>query len=211
MSIRTILFDLDGTLIDTNELIIASFMHTFSHYGMTYTREEVVQFNGPPLLDTFQKIAPDLAEEMVKTYRAHNLTVHDSYVTAFPHVTETIAALKEQGLKLGIVSTKMRKGVNMGLTLTGLATYMDTIITLDDVTQAKPHPEPVLKAVQALGADLETTLMVGDNYHDIESGKNAGVKTAGVAWSDKGSSFLEGFYPTYMLKDMRDLLQLTEV
>lgn len=211
MSIRTILFDLDGTLIDTNELIIASFMHTFSHYGMTYTREEVVQFNGPPLLDTFQKIAPDLAEEMVKTYRAHNLTVHDSYVTAFPHVTETIAALKEQGLKLGIVSTKMRKGVNMGLTLTGLATYMDTIITLDDVTQAKPHPEPVLKAVQALGADLETTLMVGDNYHDIESGKNAGVKTAGVAWSYKGSSFLEGFYPTYMLKDMRDLLQLTEV
>ncbi|AVQ99843.1 pyrophosphatase PpaX [Oceanobacillus iheyensis] len=211
MSIRTILFDLDGTLIDTNELIIASFMHTFSHYGMTYTREEVVQFNGPPLLDTFQKIAPDLAEEMVKTYRAHNLTVHDSYVTAFPHVTETIAALKEQGLKLGIVSTKMRKGVNMGLTLTGLATYMDTIITLDDVTQAKPHPEPVLKAVQALGADLETTLMVGDNYHDIESGKNAGVKTAGVAWSDKGSSFLEGYNPTYMLKDMRDLLQLTEV
>lgn len=211
MSIRTILFDLDGTLIDTNELIIASFMHTFSHYGMTYTREEVVQFNGPPLLDTFQKIAPDLAEEMVKTYRAHNLTVHDSYVTAFPHVTETIAALKEQGLKLGIVSTKMRKGVNMGLALTGLDTYMDTIITLDDVEHAKPHPEPVLKAVQALGADLETTLMVGDNYHDIESGQNAGVKTAGVAWSDKGSSFLEGYHPTYMLKDMRDLLQLTEV
>ncbi|MFD2629138.1 pyrophosphatase PpaX [Oceanobacillus kapialis] len=211
MSIRTILFDLDGTLIDTNELIIASFMHTFSHYGMSYTREEIIQFNGPPLADTFQRIAPDLGEKMIETYRAHNLAVHDSYVTAFPYVLETITALKEQGLQLGIVSTKMRKGVNMGLSLTGLDSFMDTIVTFDDVTHAKPHPEPVLKAVQELGANLETTLMVGDNYHDIESGKNAGVLTAGVAWSDKGSSFLAEYHPTYMLKDMRDLLKLIEV
>ncbi|WP_042222507.1 pyrophosphatase PpaX [Oceanobacillus manasiensis] len=211
MSIRTILFDLDGTLIDTNELIIASFQYTFSHYGMDYEREEIIQFNGPPLVDTFKNISPELAEDMVKTYREHNLAAHDSYVTAFPHVKETIESLKKQGIQLGIVSTKMRKGVKMGLALTGLDTYMDTIITLDDVTHAKPHPEPVLKGVQELGADLQTTLMVGDNSHDIESGHKAGVKTAGVAWSGKGSSFLEGYNPTYMLKDIRDLLQLTEV
>lgn len=211
MNIRTILFDLDGTLIDTNELIFASFEHTFKHYNLTYTREEIGEFNGPPLLDTFLKIDPERAEAMIATYREHNLAVHDKYVKAFPGVIETLELLRNQNIKLGVVTTKMTQSVVMGLTLTGLDQYFETVITYDDVTHPKPHPEPVMKAMKELDADASSTLMVGDNYHDIESGKNAGVKTAGVAWAFKGKERLLKYNPTYMLEDMHDLLTIAGV
>src|SRR5699024_6825546 len=90
MSIHTILFDLDGTLIDTNELIITSFEHTFKTHNLPHTREEIMSFNGPPLRDTFYNINPDQAETLIATYREHNLAHHDSYVTAFPHVVDVL-------------------------------------------------------------------------------------------------------------------------
>ncbi|MGM8366065.1 pyrophosphatase PpaX [Virgibacillus sp. W0181] len=211
MSIDTVLFDLDGTLIDTNELIISSFEHTFEHYGLTFTKKEIMEFNGPPLIDTFQEINPDLAEAMIDTYREHNIKHHDNFVKVFPYVLETVEQLRQHQIKMGIVSAKMRQGVLKGLSLTGLEDYFETIVSMDDVTHPKPHPEPVLKAMSNLGATPETSIMVGDNYHDIESGKNAGVKTAGVAWSEKGKEFLLNYDPTYMLEDMRDLLKIVGV
>ncbi|GAB3057103.1 pyrophosphatase PpaX [Virgibacillus ainsalahensis] len=211
MSIRTILFDLDGTLIDTNELIMASFNHTFKQYNMTYTTEEIMEFNGPPLIDTFRKIDPKQADSMLATYLEHNHTDHDNYVKVFPNVVETMEQLKNNGLKLGIVSAKMTKAVHMGIALTGLDGFFDSIITYDDVINPKPHPEPVLKGMKALNGDTASTLMVGDNYHDIESGKNAGVKTAGVAWSHKGKERLLEYSPTYMLDEITELLKITEV
>ncbi|APC49114.1 pyrophosphatase PpaX [Virgibacillus halodenitrificans] len=211
MNIDTILFDLDGTLIDTNELITASFEHTFKKHNLSFTKEEIMGFNGPPLLDTFHNIDPERADVLVKTYREHNLAEHDRYVKAFPYAVETIQKLKNSGKKVGIVSTKMAKSVHMGLTLTGLEPLFNTIITYDDVQHAKPHPEPVIKAMKELDADGASTLMVGDNYHDIVAGKNAGVQTAGVSWAHKGRDSLLAYKPTYMLEDMRDLLKITGV
>ncbi|WP_060678517.1 pyrophosphatase PpaX [Virgibacillus halodenitrificans] len=211
MNIDIILFDLDGTLIDTNELITASFEHTFKKHNLSFTKEEIMGFNGPPLLDTFHNIDPERADVLVKTYREHNLAEHDRYVKAFPYAVETIQKLKNSGKKVGIVSTKMAKSVHMGLTLTGLEPLFNTIITYDDVQHAKPHPEPVIKAMKELDADGASTLMVGDNYHDIVAGKNAGVQTAGVSWAHKGRDSLLAYKPTYMLEDMRDLLKITGV
>ncbi|RLL46635.1 pyrophosphatase PpaX [Oceanobacillus piezotolerans] len=208
MNIHTVLFDLDGTLIDTNELIIASFTHTFKHYELNFTREEIIEFNGPPLVETFTNIDPDRVDEMIDVYREHNLRVHDNYVEAFPYVLETLKQLKERDIKIGIVTTKMTDSVNRGLKIAKLEGLFDTMVTLDDVTHPKPHPEPVLKAMKALDAKASTTLIVGDNSHDIESGQNAGVKTAGVAWSFKGRERLQQLNPTYMLEDMRDLLKI---
>jgi len=211
MSIHTVLFDLDGTLIDTNELIISSFQHTFDYYNLQFTREEIMHFNGPPLRDTFYNVNPELVDEMTATYRKHNIEHHDSYVKAFPHVVETVAVLHRKGFGLGIVTAKVDQTVEMGLKLTGLDRYFDVVVTLDDVTHSKPHPEPVIKAMKALDAKPESTLMVGDNSHDIEAGHNAGIRTAGVAWTHKGRDFLAGFKPTYMLEDMRDLLNIVGV
>ncbi|HLR79674.1 MAG TPA: pyrophosphatase PpaX [Bacillota bacterium] len=208
MNIRTILFDLDGTLIDTNELIIQSFLHTFRQYGFTFTREEVKAFNGPPLKKTFEAIDPQRADEMIQTYLKHNHAIHDHYVKAFPNVVETIQQLREHQINMGIVTTKMRKGALMGLRKTGLDRLFETVITLNDVKQAKPHPEPVLKAMNELGGEAESTLMVGDNSYDIEAGHNAGMYTAGVAWSQRGKAYLQQYQPTYMLENMKDLLKL---
>lgn len=211
MTIKTILFDLDGTLIDSNELIEKSFEHTFAQFGYSFSREEILQFNGPPLTETFMKIDPDLADEMLQTYREHNMRHHDEYVKLFPNVKETLEILKQHGIKMGIVSAKVHQGVRQGLEVTGIAPYFDTVIGVDDVVNAKPHPEPVLKGMNDLGAESETVLMVGDNYHDIEAGKNAGTKTAAVAWSLKGVEYLQQFDPTYIVHHMYDLLPIVGV
>lgn len=211
MMIKTILFDFDGTLIDTNELIFHSFDYTFKKYGYSFTKEEILKFNGPPLRETFSKINPELTDEMIKTYREHNHKYHDKYVKLFPNVKETLEALQENGFELGIVTAKMRDGVELGMEITGIKPYFDTVVTIDDVENPKPHPEPVIKALDRLNAEADTAIMIGDNYHDIVAGNKAGTKTAGVAWSARGKEYLKQFNPTYMLDDMTDLLAIVGV
>lgn len=211
MNIKTVLFDLDGTLIDTNELIDESFRHTFKTYDYVFTDEEIRGFNGPPLRDTFYNLNNGLAEEMIQTYREHNIANHEVYIQAFPHVEETIKALLEMDIKIGIVSAKMRPGVDLGLSIAGLSKYFETIVTIDDVKNPKPHPESVFLAMEKLQAKPAATIMVGDNFHDIEAGRDAGTQTAAVAWSKKGKGFLQQYNPTYMLEDMSDLIKIIGV
>ncbi|WP_368657915.1 pyrophosphatase PpaX [Metabacillus halosaccharovorans] len=212
MKINTLLFDLDGTLINTNELIIESFLHTLhSYYPDQYKRDDVLPFIGPTLYDTFTSINPEKTEEMVKVYRKFNHEQHDTLVTEYETVFETIKTLKEHGFKLGIVTTKIRDTVNMGLKLTKLDQFFDVVVTLDDVENAKPHPEPVLNALAQLDSKPEEAIMVGDNHHDVEAGKNAGTKTAGVSWSIKGREYISSYNPDYLLERMSDLLPIVGV
>lgn len=209
--ITTLLFDLDGTLINTNELIIASFLHTLNHYYPNqYTREDVYEFIGPSLLETFSGLDLERAEEMIEHYREHNHKHHDLLVEEYEGVYETIQALKERNYKIGIVTTKMRKAVERGLIKGRLASFFDVVVTLDDVNKPKPDPEPIELALKLIGSTAEETIMVGDNSHDILGGKNAGTKTAGVAWALRGRDYLEQYGPDYMLDNMRDLLAIVE-
>ena len=209
--ITTLLFDLDGTLINTNELIIASFLHTLNHYYPNqYTREDVYEFIGPSLLETFSGLDLERAEEMIEHYREHNHLHHDLLVEEYEGVYETIQELKERNYKVGIVTTKMRKAVQRGLLKGRLDPFFDVVVTLDDVKNPKPDPEPIELALKLIGSSAEETIMVGDNSHDILAGKNAGTKTAGVAWALKGREYLEQYGPDYMLENMRDLLSIVE-
>lgn len=212
MKVNTILFDLDGTLINTNELIIASFLHTLEFYFPgKYEREQVLPFIGPSLHTTFTGLKPGHEEDMIKMYREFNHKMHDELVTEYETVYETLEQLKQAGFKLGIVTTKLKNTVTMGLKLTGLERFFEAIVTLDDVENEKPHPEPVLKALKQLNSKPGEAIMVGDNYHDIESGKSAGTKTAGVAWSIKGKDYLAKYKPDYMLDKMSDLIAIAGV
>ena len=209
--ITTLLFDLDGTLINTNELIIASFLHTLNHYYPNqYTREDVFEFIGPSLLETFSGLDHERAEEMIEHYREHNHFHHDLLVQEYEGVYETILALKERNYKVGIVTTKMRKAVERGLIKGRLDQFFDVVVTFDDVKKTKPDPEPIELALKLIGSSAAETIMVGDNSHDILAGKNAGTKTAGVAWTLKGRDYLEQYGPDYMLDNMRDLLAIVE-
>ncbi|MCC5802089.1 pyrophosphatase PpaX [Rossellomorea vietnamensis] len=207
--ITTILFDLDGTLINTNDLIISSFLHTLNHYYPgQYGEEDVHPFMGPPLEESFGGLDPDKMEEMCAHYRAYNHEHHDSLVTEFEGVYETVKTLYDNGYKLAIVSTKVRDVVLKGLDLMNLRPFFDVIITLDEVENAKPHPEPIEKALVALESSPGEAIMIGDNHHDILAGKNAGVLSAGVAWSAKGREHLAHYEPDFMLENMRDLLAI---
>ncbi|MFB4210421.1 pyrophosphatase PpaX [Shouchella sp. JSM 1781072] len=211
MTINTVLFDLDGTLIDTNELIIQSFLHTLqADYPGQYTRETVLPFIGPSLMDTFSSINQEKAEAYIAKYRAHNHLHHDALVTIYPGVKEGIEQLHQQGYKLAIVTTKIKETARMGLKLTGLEPYFDVVIGLDDVTNEKPNPEPILKALERLGSSPEEAIMVGDNSHDVLAGQRAGTISVGVGWALKGEAYLQSFNPDFIIHSMDDLLQIAK-
>ncbi|MBU6081433.1 pyrophosphatase PpaX [Allobacillus halotolerans] len=211
MKIETILFDLDGTLLDTNDLIMGSFQHTIKQYAdREYTEDEIQAFIGPPLRDSLMKIRPDQVDEMMDTYRSHNLENHDRLVKAFDGVFETVKNLHEKGIKMAIVTSKLRDTAIKGMVLTGIDQFFDVIIGLDDVDNAKPHPEALVEAMDQLKADPMTTMMVGDNSHDLEAAHNAGVLATGVAWSAKGTEFLQTFDPHYMLEHISDLEKIVQ-
>lgn len=205
--IDTVLFDLDGTIIDTNELILTTFEHVLQKHALNrYTREQMIPYMGLTLeyqLQTFSG-KEDVAE-LVADYRKYNRERHDELVKEFPYVKEVIAKLHERGIKLGVVTTKIQETTQKALDLFGLLPFMDMIVTVEDVRHPKPHPEPILAAMEKFNSEPARTLMVGDSAADIECAHNAGVQSAAVAWSLKGLEVLQSYNPDYILKDMTDL------
>lgn len=208
--IETILFDLDGTIVNTNELIINSFLHVLDQQGShSYTREKIIPHMGLTLEHQLRQFTGhEDVKPFEQLYRAFQSEHHDEMVREFPHVNEVLAKLHEQGIQLGVVTTKIKASTARVLQLFGLDKYMSVIITLEDVEHPKPHPDPVLKAVEQLGADPAKTLMVGDSPADIQSALAAGVQSAGVAWSLKGEEKLKEYKPHFILQDIRDIYQL---
>ncbi|MBC8081518.1 MAG: pyrophosphatase PpaX [Gorillibacterium sp.] len=211
--IDTVLFDFDGTIVDTNELIISTFLHVLE--GKTpepITREHIVPNMGKPLVEQLLLFSGrEEVDDLVAAYREYNLSVHDEMVREYPHVLEVLRLMHKNGIKLGVVTNKMKMTTDKGLALFGLQKYMDAVITMNEVKVGKPDPEGVRLAVEWLQSDPEKTLMVGDSEYDLQAAKRAGVKSAGVAWSLKGEAHLNQYQPDYMLHDMRDLLQIVGI
>jgi len=210
--IECVLFDLDGTIVDTNELIINSFMHALKQNALApLTREQIIPHMGTTLqqqMRTFSGLED--VTELELSYRSYNYEHHDSLIQSFPNVNETLEELRRRGIKMGIVTTKIRPTTLKALEMFDLLQYMDTIVTVNDVIEPKPHPEPVLTAVRNLGVDLRKTLMVGDSAVDIQSAKAAGVYAAAVAWSLKGEETLRKYEPDYIIHDMKELFDIVE-
>lgn len=206
----TVLFDLDGTILDTNELIIISFLHALKGVAEEgFSRDHIIPSMGAPLVDQMRRFSGlENVDHLIDAYREINLRLHDEYVKLFAHVDEVLAALHAEGVKLGVVTTKMRLTTDRGLAFTNIAKYMDAVITIDDVQHAKPHAEPVQKALQLLGAEPERALMVGDSTVDILSGINAGVTAVGVAWSLKGEQVLREIGAKHIIHSMQDLYEI---
>ena len=209
--LQTALFDLDGTLIDSIRLILDSYHHTLTHHNLpARTDEEWLRGVGTPLHVQFSdwRTSPEILEAMIATYREYNLKHHDRMVTVYPGVLDAIREIKAAGIQTGLVTSKNRHGALRGLTLVGLHALMDVLVCADEVTNPKPHPEPVEKAVELLGADPATTVYVGDSIHDMHSGRAAGVKTAAALWGPFGRAHLERASPDYWLETPSDLVKL---
>ncbi len=213
MPLTTFLFDLDGTIIDSIELILRSYRHTMAlHRGNEPMPPDDMWIAGlgTPLWAQFGQITDDKdeIERMVQTYRTYNLTHHDALVRPYEGVVEEIRLLKANQKRLGVVTSKLHDGAMRGLRISGLDEAFDVVIGCDDVTHSKPHPEPVLKAVDALGVQPAATVFVGDSRHDMESGRAAGVKTAAVLWGPFDRAHLEDLAPDYWLEKPEDLREL---
>ena len=204
--IKALLFDFDGTLLNTNDLIIQTFMYVLEQeFPGQYTPKDCLQFIGPTLEETFEQLAPGRCDELVAKYREWNAANHDALVTEYEGVVETLEKLHADGIRLAIVSSKSTAGIERGMRVLGVAHLFEVIVSADDVKHPKPHAEPILLALEKLGVTKEEVMMIGDNSHDMEAGHNAGVLTVGVAWSFKGEAFLREYNPHYMLKHMYDL------
>ncbi len=211
---RTVLFDLDGTLIDSVDLIVDSYQHTFRVHGVpVLSRDEILAGMGTPLRVVFGNMTGDGEQvtEWIATYREFNLAHHDEMVTAYPGAVAMVRKIKDSGHRIGLVTSKNRAGAERGLALVGLAGTMEIIIGADDVVQAKPHPEPVQKALTGLGMPADTAIFVGDSQHDIHSGRGAGAWTAGVTWGPFDRAHLEMAAPDFYCDSPEDLLRLLNI
>ncbi len=211
MAVKALLFDFDGTLLNTNELIIQTFMHVLNErFPGQFSPKDCLKFIGPSLKQTFNDIAPGEEEALIAKYRAWNIEHHDELVSQYPDVVSTLEQLKAQGILLAIVSTKRNDTIDRGLSILGAAHLFDVRIGTDNVKNVKPDPEPVLLALERLGVDKDDAIMIGDNSHDIEAGHRAGVRAAGVAWAIKGEAYLQQYQPEYILHHMTDLLDIVK-
>jgi pyrophosphatase PpaX len=185
MRYPTVLFDLDGTLIDSGAIILASFKHA----TRTVLRREIpdaelaASVGGSNIYDQMRAIDEGQADELVRVYREHNEPLHDE-LEAFEGVEHVLAELKGQGRRLGIVTAKRRRTVELAFAVLPLEPYFDVVVTAEMTDRHKPHPEPVLVALERLGAAPEDAAFVGDSPFDVGAGRAAGVYTVAVAWGN---------------------------
>ena len=213
MKIKGVLFDLDGTLVNTTPLILESFRHTFKQFGMEVPSDsELVAGFGLPMRTAVTAYMPDeMADEFCDAYRAYQRTRHDELIESIDGVGETLSALKRSGIKMAVVTSKKRPAAIRDLGCYNLVEYFDTIIACDDCAENKPLPGPSLMALERLGLNGADCLAVGDSPYDLQSARAAGCQTAAVRYTSFDWNFIlnEG-KPDYVLNKMTDLLTLID-
>jgi pyrophosphatase PpaX len=185
MRYPTVLFDLDGTLVDSGAIILASFRHAAKTVLDRDVEDEQIAavVGGSNLYDQMAVLDPSRVDELVHVYREHNRPLHDE-LQAFDGVKELMATLSEQGRKLGIVTAKGRATVDLAFAVIDLEAYFEAVVTADMTERHKPDPQPVLKALELLGSEPSEAAFVGDSPFDVGAGKAAGVFTVAVSWGN---------------------------
>jgi pyrophosphatase PpaX len=214
-SLQAILFDLDGTLIDSTELILSSFRHTMRrHLGRQLPDADWLHSMGRPLRVQLREFARDELElnAMLATYSAHNDEHHDAAVALFPGIREMVDELRMRGHTLGIVTSKRRAFALRGLRVSGLPIeWFGAIVTADDVERHKPDPEPLRAALRELGdARPGASAYVGDSPYDMVAARAAGMAAVAVRWGPHDLESLERESPDHCLSEPADLLDIVD-
>ncbi len=218
---QTILFDLDGTLVDTTNLILQCFDHSWqSVCGRVPSRESLLETFGIPLREAMRRLLVDSKETMTSSvrdeftdrllteYRSFNVANHDLMARPFDGAQETVSKLRARDYRIGVVTSKSREIALRGLKLCGLDAMIDTAIFLEDTSRHKPDPEPIRLALERLNARREAAAYVGDSLHDIEAGRRAGVRTVGALWGPALPGALESAAPDHLAASFDQLLDI---
>ena len=207
-----VLFDLDGTLVDSIALLLASMKHTFSGRQRQPSDAEWIEGLGTPLpkqLTPYVESDED-RERLVNSYRTFQLENHDRLMAHYEGVIDTLALLYQRGHPMGVVTSKGNMMMERGLKFIGADDYIEVAIGYDSVHIHKPDPYPVRAALEKLEYEAYEAVFVGDSPHDIKSGNDAGVITIAALWGPFRREQLEPYQPTYFLENIKDLPPLLD-
>ncbi len=208
--IDTILFDLDGTLVDSNELILFSFKETMLKYmpNKLFSRSELIDMIGPPLRETFKIVSNDseVIQEMIDYYRKVYVENEFAYISLYPNTLEMLEYFSNKNYNLGIVTTKFEESAIPSIQHYELDKYIKAFCFLDDIENPKPSAEPIHYILNKFSKHDEV-LMIGDNTGDIKAGHNANCLTCGIDWSIK-RELLKSENPTFWINDYSELIDV---
>jgi pyrophosphatase PpaX len=209
--IDAVLFDLDGTLVDSIPLIADTLKKTIMEFvpDARLTQPEIDAMIGPPLSATFAKFVADprIAGVMIDRYRTLYKAAEAAAIRIYPGAAETLRELKRRGFRLGLVTTKFTESAMPSLNQFGIAELFDVIVGLENVKHHKPHPEPVLKALAAF--PFTEAMMIGDTEGDIVAGRDAGILVCAVGWSHRRTE-LAALKPDFWIDDYAELIPAIE-
>jgi pyrophosphatase PpaX len=208
MRFPVVLFDLDGTVIDSGAIILASMRHAAREVlGVEVPDEQLMAAVGGPGLEAqMQALSPDRADELVTVYRAHNEPLHDELVCC-AGMDEVLVQLKDEGRRLGVVTAKRRQTVELAFARIPIEHLFETVVGGDETKKHKPDPEPLLLALERLGAAPDDAVYVGDAPFDVKAAKAAGLYSVGVSWGGiHGRERLEAEEPDALVDTTEELL-----
>lgn len=203
--IKAVLFDFDGTIVDTTELIYQSIrLATGKVLGREPSREVLMANVGQPLPRQMELLDPEKAEELLEAYRLRNDELHEGLIREFPNVQTSLARLREAGVALAVVTSKRRVSVEMALnSFPGLRNVVDVFVTMEDTTEHKPCPDPLLKGLELLGnIPPERAAYVGDAPFDVAAARAAGVASVAVSWGAFTEEALRAAGPDFLFEDL---------
>ncbi len=208
--IKAVLFDFDGTLINTNDLIFASYKKAFNEVlKREISMDEMLKLYGRPLRPSLLEYGED-GERLYEIYREFNERNHDRMAKSFDGVYSGVKKIKDMGFKIGIVTSKRMHLIDRGLKLLKMDNMFEVIVTPDDTEKTKPDPEPILCGCSRLGLTPEEVIYVGDSIFDMQSGRSAGTKLCAVKYSLTDHKKLLEFAPEFFVDTIDELAHKLE-
>ena len=211
---KLIIFDFDGTLADTREIIVRTNQEVQRRMGYPITDEAGIMATvGLVLKECILQMYPDLPYDEIPAWIAMYREVFDSLKGTiipklFPHVKDTLETLYEQGCTISVASSRGNRSLNDFLREMGIAPYISYVLGAEDVKLSKPDPEPVLKTLRDLDFPASDAIVVGDMPVDIQMGRGAGTKTCGVSYGNSGRDALVKSGADFIIDDFRELLTI---
>ncbi len=217
---RAILFDLDGTLVDTTDLILRCFSHCWQTvYGLEHSREALIATFGIPLSEAMRRltrepaiaelaVSDEMIERLLLEYRSFNSVHHDRLAQPFNGTSKVLEELRARGYLIGVVTSKGRELATRGLKLCSLDGLIDAAVFLEDTSIHKPNPEPILAALEKLDTRADCAAYVGDSCHDMIAGRRADVRTIAALWGPYPRTELERERPDHLAESINSLLEI---
>ncbi len=210
-ALQAVIFDLDGTLIDTVELIRTSFRYATKAVLGHELPDEITMANvGQPLATQFRDMAPEHAAELLRVYREFNGAHHDELARAYPGTLETLEELRRRGIPMGVVTSKGTQSATRGIEHFGLAGFMSVLVTADDVAIHKPDPHPLCVAASRMGVELEYCVYVGDSPHDVQAAISGNAIAVAALWGAFSAEDVLAPGPAFALRSITELPALLD-